>query len=842
MGNPTEYGYDGQDRLITTTRYLDGAPVATVNHYDALGNRVGQIENDTGGASTHDSNVLTQYVYDVLGNRIVITNALGYTSAQTTYDVLGRPVVVEDALGHQTRTQYNALGYRTVVTDANDAVTHYSYDGLNRLSGVHYVSDDVTVTYRYDAASNRTTMTDTLGTTLYVYDDLGRLVSVSDPLTGTVEYGYDLVGNRTQLFYPDGQVVTYTYDADNRLVQVEDWSGGLTGYEYDVAGHLITTTLPNGVTTTRQYDEVNQLTRLTHTANGDTLADFQYKLDGVSNRVQTVEMTTEPGTGITTTITITYDYDPLHRLLATDHSSGERFQYAYDAVGNRTVMTDSMGAYVSTYDAANRLTNVDGVTYTWDSQGNLSSDGVFTYTYDAANRLIEAVQGTNIYTFAYNGQGDRLRQTINGMETNYTLDLNAGLVQVLTDGTNTYLYGMKRIGEQRSGEWQYYLADSLGSVRQMTDGAGEVTLLRSYAPYGSTLTSTGTSSSVFGFTGEWADATNLVYLRSRYLDTATGRFITQDIWAGDPNRPMSYNAWLYGYANPVKWVDHTGLSPRVACENIPGYLDLIFNLRRDCEIGNGDDNDPTVLEARERFFRSLIRGGKLWGVFDEGYLWGALMLEHFLDGNGAHKDIQFSMDDAFVQDPGVTRATKELRPRLYEDEPTFIQPLLYTFVYNHTMPSVNGFGVSHVRPVVLKGEDYYVPRGMEPRLYSRGFWAAFGHVVIDGTFSGAIQASCSYGGAFFAKYTADYQIDDNYEWFPEMKTPFNFPFASGTVWIPHQWELSLENATPARAAKYSLTISWTESNYIFIPRDFSYFRELELWEWGQIPPSLIVDY
>jgi YD repeat-containing protein len=109
--------------------------VRTSYEYDGLNRLVSVVENDTGGAPTHDSNVLTQYVYDALGNRVVITNALGYTSTRTTYDALGRPVVVQDALGHQTLTRYNALGYRTVVTDAippggtqaDGAVTRYSY-------------------------------------------------------------------------------------------------------------------------------------------------------------------------------------------------------------------------------------------------------------------------------------------------------------------------------------------------------------------------------------------------------------------------------------------------------------------------------------------------------------------------------------------------------------------------------------------------------------------------------------------------------------------------------------------------------------------------------------------
>ncbi len=30
---------------------------------------------------------------------------------------------------------------------------------------------------------------------------------------------------------------------------------------------------------------------------------------------------------------------------------------------------------------------MDGVTYTYDDNGNLLSDGVYSYTYDVANRL-----------------------------------------------------------------------------------------------------------------------------------------------------------------------------------------------------------------------------------------------------------------------------------------------------------------------------------------------------------------------------------------------------------------------------------------------------------------------
>ena len=143
------------------------------------------------------------------------------------------------------------------------------------------------------------------------------------------------------------------------------------------------------------------------------------------------------------------------------------------------------------YDIANRLTSVNGVTYTWDNNGNLLSDGVSNYTYDHANRLATVAQGGTSYSFAYNGLGDRLRQTINGSPTSYTIDLAAGLTQVLTDSTNAYLYGVGRIGEEQPGGWQYHLGDALGSVRQLTNSGAAVMLARSYEPFGSGLMSTG---------------------------------------------------------------------------------------------------------------------------------------------------------------------------------------------------------------------------------------------------------------------------------------------------------------------------------------------------------------
>jgi YD repeat-containing protein len=129
--------------------------------------------------------------------------------------------------------------------------------------------------------------------------------------------------------------------------------------------------------------------------------------------------------------------------------------------------------------------------------GNLLSDGSNTYSYDHANRLIGASNAQSSANFAYNGLGDRLQQTLSGVTTQYTLDINNSLSQVLSDGANRYLYGMGRIAQQTPGGWQYFLPDALGSARQLSDAAGAVALAQSFDPYGNLLASQ--CSAAFGF-------------------------------------------------------------------------------------------------------------------------------------------------------------------------------------------------------------------------------------------------------------------------------------------------------------------------------------------------------
>jgi len=202
---------------------------------------------------------------------------------------------------------------------------------------------------------------------------------------------------------------------------------------------------------------------------------------------------------------------------------------------------------------------VDGIPYSWDVKGNLLDDGTRAYTYDHANRLTAVVMGPDAYAYAYNGLGDRLQQTVNGAPENYTLDLVAGLTQLLEDGTKSYLYGVELIEEENIKGRSYLLSDAIGTVRQLAAENHTLSLTKSYAPFGELYKSSGRFNTNYGFTGELHDNTGLVFLRTRYYEPTWGIFLSKDISGGIGLTPFSQHSWAYAQANPIRYSDPSGM-------------------------------------------------------------------------------------------------------------------------------------------------------------------------------------------------------------------------------------------------------------------------------------------
>jgi hypothetical protein len=108
------------------------------------------------------------------------------------------------------------------------------------------------------------------------------------------------------------------------------------------------------------------------------------------------------------------------------------------------------------------------------------------------------------------------QEAVNRQATTYLLDLSAGLTQVPSDALLDYLFGIDLIALANGSNIDYFLGDALGSVLQITDASGVLTLAKNYDPFGNVVSSLGTTSTSNGFTAEQTDPTGLIYLRARY--------------------------------------------------------------------------------------------------------------------------------------------------------------------------------------------------------------------------------------------------------------------------------------------------------------------------------------
>jgi RHS repeat-associated protein len=204
---------------------------------------------------------------------------------------------------------------------------------------------------------------------------------------------------------------------------------------------------------------------------------------------------------------------------------------------------------------------------TYDNNGNTLSAGGKSFGYDSGNHLT-SMNGDVM--LVYDGDGNRVAKTAAGNTTTYLVDdLNpTGYPQVVEELVNgapqrTYTYGRQRISQNQivNGTWtaSFYGYDGFASVRQLTDKTGAVTDAYEYDAWGNTINSTGTTPNNYLYRGEQYDSDlGLYYLRARYFNPATGRFLTRDSKAGNPRGPATLHRYLYADGDPVNGRDPSG--------------------------------------------------------------------------------------------------------------------------------------------------------------------------------------------------------------------------------------------------------------------------------------------
>lgn len=625
LGRKTQFVYDNLGRP-TGQIFADNTSISST--FDQAGRVIAKIDQE-GNKTKYEYNALgqltavidalnnrTEYGYDELENLITQKDAKANIT-KYEYDGIGRRIATQLPLNQHSTTQYDQVGNIVSTTDFNGEIITFIYDERNRLIKKALPNNEQVI-YTYTLTGQRATETDGNGTITYQYDSRNRLLSRLDPDGVKIEYTYDAAGNRTSVNIPSGKT-SYTFDEQNRLKAVTDSSNGVTTYTYDLAGNLIKTTLPNGTIETRDYDLLNRLLYLQNSNSTSIINSFRYTLDKVGNRLTVVEQDGRKSN---------YEYDDLYRLLEEEVIDGttRTISYTYDAVSNRLTRNDSgEGNTTYQYDKNDRLLKevTNGVTtnYTYDNNGNTLSKTTGTdkvnYQWNAENRLVgldNNGDGVNEITNKYDSDGIRISQIVNGEETRFLVDKNRDYAQVLQEYTPSkiikasYVYGHDLISQLRNSQRSFYHVDGLGSTRALTDSNGLVSDRYAYEAFGEIIKQLGNTQNLYLFAGEQRDPNlGLDYLRARYLDVNTGRFISRDSFFGLQQQPTSLHKYLYANNNPINFTDPTGL---FSLGELSASMAISAILNASIGYLNGETSYGAIAE---NFFIGGVQGAAFYG-------------------------------------------------------------------------------------------------------------------------------------------------------------------------------------------------------------------------------------
>ena len=185
--------------------------------------------------------------------------------------------------------------------------------------------------------------------------------------------------------------------------------------------------------------------------------------------------------------------------------------------------------------------------------GKGSENRLKIYNYDSFNQLTAYYDALSSASYTYNADGLRMSKTVNGNKTEFTWDGQNLAGEETGDSLNTYTYDVTGISSAViDGVYRTYMKDTHGSVVGYYNAAGERMKQYDYDAFGNRLE--GSDPDPFGYCGEYYDSeSGNIYLRARYYNSETGRFISED-----PAKD-GVNWYVYCGGDPVMNVDPSGL-------------------------------------------------------------------------------------------------------------------------------------------------------------------------------------------------------------------------------------------------------------------------------------------
>ncbi|HCU57493.1 MAG TPA: hypothetical protein DF984_04590, partial [Anaerolineaceae bacterium] len=305
-------------------------------------------------------------------------------------------------------TGYNAATRTSSITSPMGRERTYTTDMISRITLSQVLGQDA-INYGYNSRGRLIAVTTGSGTAQRLaamsYNAEGFLESITNPLTQTTQFIYDLAGRATRQTFPDNSQVQKGYDGHGNLTSLITPRGHSHAFSYSPVDLVTSYTAPGNTTTSYSYNKDRQLTRITRPEG--TSLDFAYDTSG------RLEALTLPGAS-----QITRSYDgttgQLSSIKAADGGTLS-FGYSGGLLASETWAGPVAGNVSRTYDNDFRISDfsINGgtfVSFQYDDDSLLTAAGEITLNRSAQNGLLTGTTilggGTATDTFSYNEFGE----------------------------------------------------------------------------------------------------------------------------------------------------------------------------------------------------------------------------------------------------------------------------------------------------------------------------------------------------------------------------------------------------------------------------------------------------